>query len=92
MREDVHVDDKGRKFKVLLPEYEQDTSKGMIIGPPLLDELDIPIEIMVALHNELFRRGVFTFEDAKARRDEIGWALQMVWKSSAERVVEIYYG
>lgn len=92
VREDVYIDSKGRYFKVLLPDYEPDASKGMIIGPPLLDELGIDEDLMIRLHNELYRRQVFTFEDAKRRMDEIGWAISSVMKATAERVVEIYHG
>lgn len=92
MREDTHIDDSGRKFRVLLPDYEVDTSKGMIVGPPLLDELGLDEESMIVLHNELFRRNIFTFEDAKRMRMEIGYCLQIALRATAERIVEIYNG
>lgn len=87
-----HTDSIGRKFKVMLPEGETLTERGMIIGPPLLDELGLPRKTMVALHNELYRRKIFTFEDAKRRRDEIGAALVVVFKASAENIIGVYSG
>ncbi len=87
-----HVDGWGRKFKVLLPEGVTNGELGMIIGPPLLDELGLPRKTMVALHNELYRRKIFTFEDAKARRAEIGAALVTVFKASAENIIGVYSG
>lgn len=92
MREDTYEDNIGRKFKVILPDYEVDTSKGMIVGPPLLDELGLDEETMVRLHNELFRRSIFTFPDAKRMREEIGYCLQIALRATAERIVEIYNG
>jgi hypothetical protein len=85
-----HIDNIGRKFLVALPDDETNSERGMIIGPPLLDELGLPKKTMVALHNELYRRKIFTFNDARARREEIGAALITVFKSSAEKIVAIY--
>lgn len=92
MREAEHIDEKGRKFRVLLPDYEVDTSKGMIVGPPLLDELGLDESSMVILHNELYRRNIFTFDDVKRMRNELGYCLQIALRATAERIVEIYNG
>lgn len=66
-----HRDADGRHFLVRLPNGYTDPEKGHIIGPPLFDEVSLPLEIdadqfRIKLGNELFSRGIYTESDAKA--------------------------
>lgn len=90
----TYVDSDGRKTLVEIPESSPDSDAvyGLVIGPPSLESLGLPIELEVALHNELFVRGIYTFEDAKRHRMDIIAALQHALNLDVNRILEIYYG
>jgi len=79
---------------VLLPEWapDGDAHMGVVIGPPCLAELGLPLEIEIAVHNQLYHRGVITALDARQKRQEITAAIISACKVDAGRIVNIYAG
>lgn len=64
----VHTDQAGRIFEIDMPPNCTDPALGHIIGPPVLDEriLKLDVEgILVRLHNELLVRGIVTARDVR---------------------------
>lgn len=85
-----YEDQLGRKFKVLVKDENDDPAYGHILGPPFLDELELPEEIMVRLHNELFARNIITKKDARRRLSDIVGALMSALKVDATKIAELY--
>lgn len=77
---------------MLLPEGapDVDAPMGLRLGPPSLEALDLPEDVEVRLHNQLFARGLFTELDVKRRRLDIFGALQAALKVDVRRVAELY--
>lgn len=92
MREANYRDRQGRQFLVLLPDgvADEDSRMGLPVGPPPLGHLDLPLEVEVRLNNQLFARGIFTWADAKARRQDIFAAWQAALATDCDRVVMAY--
>lgn len=92
MREATHIDVDGRHWLVGLPDdaSDRDSALGLHIGPPPLDELGLPKETEIRLHNQLFARKLFRLSDVKARRLEVFAALQAAFKVDVERVASLY--
>lgn len=92
LRQLEYVDSKGFKWKVLVPDDAPDSHAqfGVVIGPPQLDELELPIDMHRRLHNELYSRHLFGVKDALARRGDITAAIMFAFKVDTERLVEIY--
>lgn len=82
----------GDFYHVMVPndELEDNYSRGLIVGPPSLDELELPEEIRARLHHELFVRGLITRKDIIKRRSEIFAALQAALAIDSDRVMECY--
>lgn len=91
-REIVYTDPYGRRFRVLIPAGAPDSEAehGMILGPPILEDLGLPIEAEVRLHNQLEARGIIYRRDAERRPGEIVAALQAALKVDAQRVQALY--
>src|SRR3989304_3732166 len=91
MRQSSYTDSDGRKWAVWLPEGvpERAASLGRPLGPPPLD-LALPEELAVKLHNELFARGLFTYEDVKRRPQEVVEAVRGVIRLTRARVMGAY--
>ena len=92
MRETKYVDPQGRYHAVLLPDGapDSDASMGIPLGPPSLAALNLPESLEVLLHNQLYSRRIFTWQDAKKRRQDVVGALQGALKIDAERILELY--
>lgn len=63
---------------------------GVPAGPPSLEDLDLPLETEVVLHNQLFDRGIFTPKEARIKRQDIVNALMSALKIDAQRIVDLY--
>lgn len=85
---DVEIE--GRKYVVQVPDYETDYSRGIVVGPPNLDVLDLSEEITTRLHNELFARRLITKKDIVKRRNEVVAALQYVLGVDADKIMRCY--
>lgn len=92
MRQTSYEDAKGRKWAVLLPEdaTDADAPMGIPLGPPSLESLDLPEDVEVRLHNQLFERRLFTQADVRARRQDIFGALQATLKVDIARIAALY--
>lgn len=90
----TYTDEKGRKKYVLLPEGapKEEAEKGVPLGPPSLEELNLPEEIEVRLNNELYNRNIVTLSDALRDRPGIISALQAVFKVDAGSIIDIFLG
>jgi len=86
-----YKDEEGRKYLVELPEDYQDMPEsGVIIGPPVLDELGLPIELEVFLNNQLFDRKLFSLADVRRRPAEIEAALKAIFRVDVLKIKNIY--
>lgn len=94
MKRVTYTDEEGRLTWVLLPEWapDADARMGIVVGPPSLAELGLPLEIDVALHNQLYYREVITARDAQQKRQEITAAIISACKVDAGRILNLYLG
>lgn len=78
----------------MIPEDVPDSEAavGIPVGPPPLDGLNLPLEIEVRLHNQLFARKIFTEKDARKNLDGIRSALTSALQSDVSRILAIYQG
>ena len=93
MKEVEWTDERGRKFlsKLENHEPEEDAPLGIIIGPPdITDELGLPDEVAVKLHNQLFNRKLWTMRDIQRRPRELPAALQAAIGISVQKVTSAY--
>ncbi len=89
-----YTDDAGRRWAVLVPVgHEDEAELGIILGPPdLRDTLpDLPEIIAVALHNELYARGLITERDVTGRGGEVRAALQTILRLDVETILQAYH-
>lgn len=86
------VDEEGRIWRTLIPQSVSDSEaqRGVPIGPPSLEDLELPLTLEVRLHNQLHARRLFTIKDVKARRRDVVGALLAVFKIDAQRIVGLY--
>lgn len=77
---------------MLLPDDADatDAPLGVPIGPPPLDDLGLPEDTAVRLHNELYARGVLTIDDARRHRADLVAALMAALRVDAETIYNIY--
>lgn len=86
-----YVDEKGRWWKVRVPAGSATpASMGIPVGPPDISSLNLPLDIDVRLHNQLFHRGLFTRADLRGRGQEIFAAVQAAYKVDAAAVTALY--
>lgn len=92
MRRTQYIDEDGRKWAVDLPDGVSDESAaiGVPAGPPSLASLDLPLELEVRLHNQLFDRAVLTARDAKVKRESVLSAIQHALKLDVQKVIAVY--
>lgn len=92
MRQTSYEDADGRKIAVLLPDEDSDVNApmGFRLGPPSLESLDLPEDVEIRLHNQLFERRLFTQADIRARRQDIFGALQATLKVDIARIAALY--
>lgn len=88
----VTYEEGGKKYLVAVPDNatQSQVKYGIRLGPPDLDSLELPEELQTRLHNELFARGLFTYTDARKRRNDIIGAWQAALRVDAERVVQVF--
>jgi hypothetical protein len=76
-----YTDDRGRNFRVFLPDDapDEDAPMGIPVGPPdVVDHLGLPEPLATRLHNLLHERGLF---DVKILRKR-GNVLMGVWQTA----------
>lgn len=89
-----YEDKEGRKFRRGLPEgvSRSQAAIGVPLGPPSLQDLGLPKEIEVALHNQLYARSIFTEDDARRHVQEIHSALVAALRCDVNRILAVYHG
>jgi len=94
LRETTYVDNEGRQWAVLLPEEVPDSLavQGVPIGPPSLSALNLPIDIEVRLHNQLFARHLLTEREVRARPEDVMGALMAALKVDKQKLIAVYDG
>lgn len=92
LREVEYEDPQGRKWARILPSDASDSDAivGVPVGPPSLDSLELPLEVAVRLHNQLFHRRIFTRQDAEKRTQDIAGALMSALKVDVQRILSVY--
>lgn len=83
-----YTDDWGRKFLV----YGESSGSSMIYGPVPLDALELPQDVNVRLHNELFNRGLLTADDVRRRPNDVLAALQIALRVNVQQIQNIFVG
>ena len=92
MRRVDYKDRDGRWWAVWLPEDYPDerAPMGVPIGPPPLDELELPEGLAIELHNQLFKRGLLTKQDLVRRLGEVQIAITSALRLDVQRVTALY--
>lgn len=92
MREAAYQDSEGRWHQVLLPDGAPDheASAGVYVGPPSLSELDLPLDVEIRLHNQLFHRRLFKAADVRRRKRDVVAALMATLAVDAEKVAQVF--
>jgi hypothetical protein len=76
---------------VLVPEGQQsEAHMGIPVGPPDVSSLGLPQDVAVALHNQLFHRGLLTPKDLRGRAPEVFASLQAALKVNTAAIVSLY--
>ncbi len=77
---------------VRLPDDVPDSEAhlGVPVGPPSIASLDLPEEIEVKLHNELYSRKIFRSIDFRKRRMDVVSALQRALKLKVDHMYTLY--
>lgn len=78
----------GRKYSALT-----DGKSVIVEGPPegLVDEMGLPEPTATNLHNALFGRGLFRYEDIVKRPRELQGAWQEALQADVQRLSEAYF-
>lgn len=88
------VDERGRKYRSLLPDDapEAEAPMGILVGPPedITDVLDLPEPFATRLHNELFARGLFDYGAAVRNGQGVMGALQAALRLDATTLVAAF--
>jgi len=90
MTETVHIDSWGRKFAVYVSEG-MDPSCGHLIGPMPLDSLELPMDVMIRLHNELYERRLLTESDVLQRPQDVAGALAAAYQVDVQTIQGLYH-
>ncbi len=85
-----YQDGDGKHWAVWLPEGEEDVTKGIPIGPQDISGLGLPKDIELALHNQLFHRGLFNWRDIRHNQRELVAAIQAAYKVDAAKINNLY--
>lgn len=88
------VDPEGRSWLRGLPDGipKAQASIGIPLGPPSLEDLGLPKDVEIRLHNQLFQRRIFDETDARARLSEIDSALRAALRVDVHRILAVYSG
>lgn len=92
MRQVTYTDTDGRKWQRLLPDSapDSDARKGVPLGPPSLEPLNLEHDFEVRLHNALFNRGLITADDVRLRPNEVAAALMSALRLDTQTIQALY--
>lgn len=86
------IDEDGFMWRVLLPATDKDhPERGIVLGPPGLEDMGLPEELRLILHNQLYTRGLITSADLRGRGKEITAAIQATYKVDFTKVTGAYF-
>lgn len=90
MKQVTWIDAAGRKWATLLPDSAPAAHAriGIPLGPPSTEDLPLPLEVQVRLHNQLFDRGLLTEDDVRRRGNEVAAAVMAAYRVDALNVIE----
>jgi len=94
MKSVTYKDEKGRLYKVSLPDDVPDSEaiKGIPIGPPdIVDALGLPEPFATRLHNELHRRSLWNIREIKRRPGALTAALQATLRVDFQTLSNAYH-
>lgn len=79
----------GRRYWAYVSEEDANPGGSIVIGPPehLVDELGLPPEHANRLHNILYDRRIFKYEDA-AKRGVMQGVMQELFALDAQKLLE----
>lgn len=89
--EGEYVDEEGRHWAVLMPEGHENPEMGILLGPPDLESLELPLDVEVRLHNQLFNRRLYTLRDVRRDPDGIKASIQAAYRLDFQRVTGLYH-
>ena len=91
MTKTEHVDEKGRKYLVLL-DGEIGDGMSIVLGPPdgLVDTLELPEPHATRLHNILYDRRLFSYQAITAK-GAIQAVLQELFALDTQRLAEAFH-
>lgn len=87
------TDDRGRMYLIEVEDFTppDEYAQYPVLGPPdVVDRLDLPDPVKTALHNELFKRGIFTYEQAR-RQGALEAALKAALKIDQQTLLLAYH-
>ena len=92
LKEVTHTDKDGRMSVVRLPDSasESESHMGILVGPPSLESLELPLDVEVRLHNQLFERKLFTLEDVRRKHGQLMAAMMAAFKPHTSSLMRIY--
>lgn len=93
MREVDYQDERGRKYRVGLPEGVPDSEadKGVPIGPPdVVDELGLPDVFATRLHNALFKHELWNVNIVRGKPKILFSILQQTLKVDVQLIMEAF--
>lgn len=88
-----YTDERGRRWRVALPEDapDSDAARGALIGPPpVADDIGLPEPQATRLHNELHRRGLYRLRDVQRRPQDVQAALMAALGLDMQRIAQAY--
>ena len=87
------TDDRGRNYLIEVDDLTppEDYGQYPVIGPPnVVDRLELPEDVKTRLHNELFKRGIFTYEQAR-KQGALQAALQAALKIDQQSLLLAFH-
>lgn len=93
MRKVEWKDERGRMFLSMLENFEDDSkaSQGIVVGPPnIVDDLNLPEDVAVRLHNQLFQRKLWTLRDINKQPQQLFAALQSALNIDVQKIMSLY--
>lgn len=93
MRQVEYIDDKGRKYAVLLPPEitDADVHMGIFKGPPdVVDVLELPEPFATRLHNTLYDREIFSIRDIQKPGGDLRAVFMSALQVDVNRLAEAF--
>lgn len=90
LKEVTYKDPDGRLWARKIPQDAplSEAEYGIPIGPFPLESIDLPTpqDFLIAVHNQLFHRRIFTLEDLRRRRGDVAAAIAAALRLDTETI------